>query len=83
MTEARKDVLLAAILEVKGEVGQLRGEMQQVLGMEARVRALEEAGAGGRGEKRIKGSIWQACWEIGKLAAAAAFGGYVSQRLKG
>lgn len=88
MTKEREDVLLKAILEVKGEVGdlrgevgELRGEVKQVFSLESRVRALEDDRAGRQEASRVRGTFWNHCWELGKLAAAAIFGGFVSHRL--
>ncbi len=81
MTKEREDVILEAVLEVKSEVGELRGEMKQVLKLEDRVRSLEEERAGRQGAGGVKKTAWDRTWEIGKLILAALLGSYVGKKM--
>jgi len=81
MTQKREDILLTAILQVKGDVGELRGEVQQIILLETRVRALEQEGSRRRGAGHARKTIWSHCWEIGKLAASALAGGFAAHRI--
>jgi hypothetical protein len=73
-------------------LGELHGKMDLVLDRLDKINgtigrhsdwiaAHEQKHALQQGESRVKGGIWKACYEIGKLAGAALFGGFVSKKL--
>lgn len=82
MPTKRDDVLLEAILDVKGEVGELRGEVRQCLLLEGRVRILEDRASNEKGASSAKKTIWHNAWEAGKIPLAAFIGGVIGKFIK-
>lgn len=78
----------ALLLDMSRQLGRMEAKLDAHISepcascvLQERVRVLESERAGDAGERRVKKTVFTMCFELGKLAAAALFGGFVSKKM--